>query len=378
EGITEIEGFLNGEDNMATVACLRQMGVNIEINKDYARIGGVGKKGLRPPKDVLYCGNSGTTMRLLCGLLAGQEFDSILSGDESLQKRPMKRVIQPLELMGACISAQKDGLHIKGRHLVGIDYKMPIHSAQVKSAIILAGLYAQGKTNVIELGEGLTRNHTENMMHYMIQDGVLKSRKISVPGDFSSAAFFVVLGLLMANEGLMIKGVGLNPTRTGLLTALRAMGGHIQTTIHHEIGGEAVGDIFVKKSRLKAIDLKGDLVPLMIDEIPIFAVAAAFATGTTTIQDAGELAIKESNRIVTISQELAKMGAKIAPTQEGLVIDGVESLHGAELDSHGDHRVAMAMAIAANSAQTPSTIKNAECMNISFPGFEQVLISSIK
>ncbi|MCL2753777.1 MAG: 3-phosphoshikimate 1-carboxyvinyltransferase, partial [Defluviitaleaceae bacterium] len=231
EGTTEVEGFLVGEDCLATISCLRQLGVRIDIGNDFVRVHGKGLHGLSAPKDVLHCGNSGTTMRLLCGLLAGQNFDSILDGDDSLQKRPMKRVIEPLRLMGANISAtgdEKSPLRIFGSALKGIRYKMPIHSAQVKSAITLAGLYADGETVVEEISAGTTRNHTELMLNYMTENGILTGKKIIVPSDFSSAAFFIVLGLLKADEGLVVRNVGLNPTRTGLLDALWAMGGDIE------------------------------------------------------------------------------------------------------------------------------------------------------
>ncbi|MCL2854471.1 MAG: 3-phosphoshikimate 1-carboxyvinyltransferase [Defluviitaleaceae bacterium] len=376
-GVTEVHGFLRGEDNLATVACLRQLGVECaeDVEGGILRVQGVGLHGLKAPKDVLYCGNSATTMRLLCGLLAGQGFDSVLDGDKSLQKRPMERVVAPLRMMGAKIDSL-DGfapLKIHGRPLNGIHYQMPIHSAQVKSAILLAGLYAAGKTTVAELGKGLTRNHTENMLTYMQGDNGLVARKIEVAGDFSSAAFFVVLGILLADEGLTIKNVGLNPTRTGLLSALRSMGGHVETRHIKTTGSEAVGDIFVKKSNLNAITLSGKQIPLMVDEIPIFAVCALFAAGTTIIKDAQELAIKETNRLHAMAAELAKMGANITADHQGMIIHGGKPLHGATLSSHGDHRIAMSLAIAAMAAKTPSILKNAHWAAISFPNFFNVL-----
>jgi len=382
EGVTEIEGFLAGEDCLATISCLRQLGMKVDINASGSvRVHGKGLRGLSTPNGVLDCGNSGTTARLLCGLLAGQNFDSVLDGDESLRKRPMARVIEPLRLMGAQITVGGDQgmpLRICGSHLRGIHYKMPIYSAQVKTAIILAGLYADDKTIVEEINEGLTRNHTELMLNHMTENGTLVGKKIVVPGDFSSAAFFIVLGLLKSDKGLVIRNVGLNPTRTGLLDALRAMGGDIKTQNVQSIWGEDVGDIFVSKSRLNGIVLQGDIVPLMIDEIPIFAVAAAFAQGETIIKDAAELMLKESNRIVAMTMELGKMGVDIAATNDGMIIKGAAGgetspLRGAILDSHGDHRVAMSLAIAALCADGKSVLHGAHWANVSFPNFFDII-----
>lgn len=385
EGVTEIDGFLAGDDCLATIDCLREMGVGIERSGDNVLVHGVGLHGLRKPGNMLYVGNSGTTLRLLTGLLVGQSFDCVLDGDKSIRCRPMDRVVLPLSQMGAKINGSCAPINIEGAKLKGIYYKMPINSAQVKSAILLAALYAQGETVVEELLAGVTRNHTEKMMAYMGIDlrisgkiirnkgGVLKGRKISVPSDFSSAAFFVVAGVLLAEDGLLIENVGINPTRTGLVDALRQMGAKIEIRNERILGNEEVGDIFVRKSRLRAMELRGDIVPRMIDEIPIFAVAALFAQGKTVIQDAEELAVKESNRIVTMITELAKMGAKIEPQHDGMVINGGLTLNEAVVDSHGDHRVAMALAIAATAAKGASIIKGAECVDVSFPEFFQLL-----
>ena len=389
EGITEIEGFLPGEDCLATIDCLRKLGVRIEHSGDVVRIFGVGLHGLKKPADTLYVGNSGTTLRLLTGLLAGQGFDATLDGDASIRKRPMDRVIQPLSQMGAKISGSHAPITIKGAKLRGIHYKMPINSAQVKSAILLAALYAQdGDTTVVEeLSIGAARNHTEKMMAHMgicldisgkiikYAGGVPGGRKISVPGDISSAAFFIVAGTLMAENGFMIKNVGINPTRTGLIDALRQMGAQIVISKPRILGTEEAGDIFVAKSALRAIKLKGDIVLRMIDEIPIFAVAALFAGGTTVIKDAEELAVKESNRITAMSSQLAKMGAVIGARHDGMIIHGGTTLNGAVVDSHSDHRVAMALAIAAVVANGETTIKNAHCVAISFPDFFHILDS---
>lgn len=386
EGVTEIDGFLAAEDCLATINCLRKLGVKIEHSGDAARVFGVGLHGLQKPTDALYVGNSGTTLRLLTGLLAGQSFDTMLDGDASIRRRPMDRVITPLTQMGANISGSKAPISIKGTKLRGTHYKMPIASAQVKSAILLAALYAQGETIVEEPTPGATRNHTENMMKHMGIDldisgkiikyngGILTGHKICVPGDFSSAAFFVVAGVLLAKDGLTIENVGINPTRIGLLDALRQMGAKISVSNRKKtLGNEEVGDIFVKKSALRPIVLSGDIVPRMIDEIPIFAVAALFASGTTEIRDAAELTVKESNRIAVMATELTKMGAKVQPQTDGMIIYENHPLTGAEIDSHEDHRVAMSLAIAATVAHNSTRIKNANCTNISFPNFFQIL-----
>lgn len=386
EGVTEISGFLAAEDCLATMDCLRKMGVKIEHSGDAVRVFGVGLHGMQKPNDVLYVGNSGTTLRLLTGLLAGQPFDTALDGDASIRRRPMDRVITPLSQMGANISGSTVPISIKGTKLRGTHYKMPIASAQVKSAILLAALYAQGETVVEELSYGATRNHTENMMAHMGIDldisgkiirykgGTLSGQKIDVLGDFSSAAFLIVAGMLLAEDGLVIENVGINPTRTGLLDALRQMGAEICINNRKEtLGNEEVGDIFVKKSTLRPITLAGEIVPRMIDEIPIFAVAALFAGGTTIIRDSAELAVKESNRITAMTTELTKMGAKIEPQADGMIIHGGQSLSGAEVDSHGDHRIAMALAIAATMARGDTLIKNTSCVNVSFPDFFQIL-----
>jgi len=388
QGITETDGFLHGEDCLATCSCLRQLGVEIELCKGAVRILGKGLHGLKKPSDVLYAGNSGTTMRLLAGLLACQSFDTVLDGDASLRRRPMKRIVTPLSHMGADIKGDFAPVYIKGTDskLHGIHYKMPMHSAQVKSAVLLAGLYAAGPVTVEELKEGLTRNHTENMMRYTGADlhidgtkitymgGVPLGRKITVPGDFSSAAYFIVAGILLAQNGLIIENVGINPTRTGLLDALLAMGADITIKDKRIVCGEEVGNIEVRRSVLKAVTLAGDIVPRMIDEIPVFAVAAANASGTTVIKDAEELAVKESNRINVMVNELTKMGVRIKAMHDGMVIHGGDSLKGAVLNSHGDHRAAMSLAVAGAAADSESVITDADCVNVSFPGFFDVFL----
>ena len=387
EGVTEIENFLPGEDCLATIDCLRKLGVEIKHNGDVVRVSGVGLHGLQKPKDTLYVGNSGTTLRLLMGLLAGQDFDCVLDGDASIRKRPMDRVVLPLSQMGAKITGSHAPISIQGAKLRGMRYKIPINSAQVKSAILLAALYAKGETVVEELVEGATRDHTEKMMAHMgisldisgkiirYAGGAPVGRKISVPGDFSSAAFFIAAGVLMAKDGLMVENVGINPTRTGLLDALRQMGAEIAVEKCKISGGEETGDIFVRKSALRAIELKGNIAPRMIDEIPIFTVVALFAEGITVIQDAEELAVKESNRIEAMSSELAKMGAIVKPRRDGMIIHGGIPLIGTMVESHGDHRIAMALAIAVTAARVETTIKNTQCINISFPDFFHILDS---
>jgi len=365
KGKLHINNFLMGDDCLATAMCLMQMGIEIEINKNDVVVNGRGLHGFSAPKDVLYAGNSGTTLRLLTGLLAGQNFNSIIDGDDSLRQRPMDRVILPLTQMGANIDGNFAPIKIFGTKLRGIHYKMPINSAQVKSAIMLAGLYADGETAVEELGCNLIRNHTEIMIDYLKSGG----STIYVPGDFSSAAFLIAAGLLLADEGLMIKDVGVNSTRTGLLDALSQMGADINLLNKRNISGEDIADIYVKKSRLQGIALQANIVPRMIDEVPIFAVLSLFAEGKTIIRNAAELKIKESNRIETMTTELKKLGANIAATNDGMEIYGGFPLHGAELYSHADHRVAMSLAIAALASRGPSLIKNAACVDISFPGF---------
>ena len=374
-GVTEVSGFLAGEDCLATARCLGQMGVEIEFTGEGVRVLGRGLHGLAAPGDVLYVGNSGTTIRLLAGLLAGQNFNAVLDGDASIRRRPMDRVVRPLAMMGAKIKGDFAPLHVEGARLRGINYQMPLNSAQVKSAILLAGLYARGRTVVRELGAGLTRDHTEIMIEHMRSaEGKLLGRGIVVPGDFSSAAFFIVAGLLLADEGgLLLEGVGVNPTRTGMLEALAAMGARIEVRRRRWANGEEIGDVFVRRSRLRGIVLEGGLVPRMIDEVPVFAVAAAFAEGVTVIRDAGELAVKESNRIDAMAAGLGKMGARVEQRVDGMSIQGGGVLRGAVVESYGDHRVAMALGVAALGACGETIIRDAGCVDVSFPGFFEVL-----
>lgn len=387
KGDTVITGFLRGDDCMSTISCFKKLGIDIDVTEDKVVVHGKGLKGLSAPTEVLDVGNSGTTIRLISGILSAQNFDTTLNGDASIQKRPMKRVINPLSLMGADIESTNDGyapLTIHGRELEGIEYTMPVASAQVKSSILLASLFAKGKTVINE--PVASRDHTEIMLNYFGADikndnGVITStpvqelygKELEVPGDISSAAFFMVAGLIVPNSHIIIENVGINPTRTGIIDALQAMGGYVKVINERKSGGELVGDIEVKTSDLKATTLEGSIIPRMIDEIPVFAVAALCAEGTTVVKDATELKVKESNRIATMGEELGKMGVKITETDDGMIIEGGQKLKGAEVYSHLDHRVAMSCAVAGLVAEGSTTITEADCVAISFPDFYELL-----
>lgn len=395
EGVMEIEHFLSGEDCLATIHCFRALGVDITINGTQVTVRGQGLHGLRKPAQALDVGNSGTTLRLMSGLLAGQAFESRLTGDASIQKRPMNRVIIPLSQMGAQVEGTPvpggtgvaAPITVKGGKLNGIQYTLPVASAQVKSAILLASLYAAGETIITEPEP--TRDHTEIMLRYLGADiekkgdriysrpvERLHARPVIVPGDISSAAFWIVAAACFNPPGvaLTIQNVGINETRTGILTALRAMGADIR--VHHETErcGERVADLTIQAAPLTGTTVSGALIPRMIDEIPALAVAALYAKGRTVIRDAAELKVKESNRIHTVATELGKLGAHITETEDGLVIDGGYPLHGAVTDSHQDHRLAMSLAVAAIGAEGDTEIENSECVDISFPGFYQRLL----
>ena len=387
KGDTEITGFLRGDDCMSTISCFKKLGIDIDVTDDKVIVHGKGLKGLSAPKETLDVGNSGTTIRLISGILSAQNFDSVLNGDASIQKRPMKRVINPLSLMGASIESTNDGyapLTIHGSKLKAIEYTMPVASAQVKSAILLASLFAEGTTVINE--PVASRDHTEIMLIYFGADnknnkGVITSspvdelygRNLEVPGDISSAAFFMVAGLVVPDSHIIIENVGINPTRTGIIDALQAMGGYVKVLNERKSGGELVGDIEVKTSHLKATTLEGSIIPRMIDEIPVFAVAALCAEGTTYVKDASELKVKESNRIATMSTELGKMGVTITETDDGMIIEGNQKLKGSTVYSHLDHRVAMSCAIAALIAEGNTAITDADCVGISFPDFYDIL-----
>ncbi len=387
KGDTHIRGFLTGDDCMSTIRCFRNLGIDIETSGENVTVHGKGLKGLSAPKNHLDVGNSGTTIRLISGILSAQNFDTVLNGDLSIQKRPMKRVIYPLSLMGAHIESTNDGyapLTVHGKNLKAIEYTMPVASAQVKSSILLASLFAEGTTVINE--PVASRNHTEIMLNHFganikNTNGVITStpvnelyaKDLKVPGDISSAAFFIVAGLIVPNSHIIIENVGINPTRTGIIDALKAMGGNITILNARKSAGEEVGDIEVKASKLKAIELKGDIIPRMIDEIPVFAVAALCAEGTTHVKDAQELKVKESDRIATMSAELGKMGVKITETDDGMIIKGNQKLKGAEVYSHLDHRVAMSCAVAGLVAEGDTVITEGDCVGISFPNFYELL-----
>lgn len=387
-GKSRVTGFLMGDDCLSTIRCFRQMGVPIELSDTELMIHGVGLHGLTCPKDVLYAGNSGTTTRLICGILAGQSFTSTLDGDSSIRRRPMGRIIAPLSQMGANIQGL-DGnfcpLTIEGSALHGISYTMPVASAQLKSSILLAGLYAEGETSIIEPAP--SRDHTERMLRAMgcsvTTEGArvkikpsdtLHAFDISVPGDISSAAFFLVAGLILPNSEILIQNVGVNPTRTGILDVLRAMGGNIEA-VNCRDKDEPVCDLLVRSSRLHGTEIGGEIIPRLIDELPVLAVAAVFAEGKTVIKDAQELKVKESNRIAAMVTELMKTGAEVEETPDGMQITGGMKPHGAAFQTYGDHRIAMSMAVCALGCQGASEIDLPESVNISYPGFFDTLTS---
>lgn len=383
-GMTEITNFLSGADCLSTISCFREMGIPIEITNEMVMVHGKGIHGLTAPNAVLDVGNSGTTARLISGILAGQQFTSHLTGDASIQKRPMKRILTPLQLMHADISSDFDNecvpLSIHGKTLTGIHYDSPVASAQVKSCVLLAGLYADQKTSVTE--PVLSRNHTELMLSAfgakvssagstasIEPNPTLFGRQLFVPGDISSAAYFIAAGLIVPNSEILIKNVGVNPTRDGILKAALEMGGDIQPLNEHVVSGEPVCDLLVHSSSLHGITIDGSIIPTLIDEIPVIAVMAAFAEGTTTIRDAAELTVKESNRIDAVVSNLRAMGGDIEPLADGMVICGGKPLHGAQIDSYLDHRIAMSFAVAALAADGTTSIKDGECVNISYPNF---------
>lgn len=390
-GTTRVNGFLKGEDTLNTLEAFRAMGVDWRWEKEALIINGRGRDGLREPGDVIDLGNSGTSMRLLTGLVAGLDHVTVFTGDESLRNRPMGRVTGPLRLMGAQIDGRtgRDNkelapLKIRGRRLNGIRYELPVASAQVKSALLLAGLWAEGVTELKEPGP--SRDHTEIMLGgfgarveksgegwLRLVGGAgddLVGQDITVPGDFSSAAFFLVAAAITPGSDLTVQKVGINPTRTGALEILRAMGADIIEENKEKSGSEHYADITARHSKLEGIEIKGDMVVRAIDEFPIIAVAASYAKGKTVIKDAGELRVKESDRISVMAGELAKMGAVVEELPDGMIIEGGRPLKGAEVRSHGDHRIAMALAVAALGAEGETVIENTGCIATSFPSFE--------
>lgn len=384
KGVTEVHNFLQGADCLSTIDCFSKMGILCENNGEIVRIHGKGLRGLTAPTETLDAGNSGTTTRLISGILAAQNFTTILTGDESIQSRPMGRIITPLHQMGADIKSLHDNncapLRITGQALHGTHYMSPVASAQIKSAVLFAGLYANGSTSVTE--PFLSRNHTELMFESFGVDIVsdqttatvkpaseLLAQKIIVPGDISSAAYFIAAALIVPNSCIRIKNVGINPTRAGILDVCYAMGADITMENVRDDVGEPMADLIVKTSNLKATTVEGPIIPRLIDEIPIIAVMACFASGQTVIKDAAELKVKESNRIDVMVENLRNMGADIIGTEDGLIINGGKELHGATIDSKLDHRIAMSFAIAALTADGETTIQGAECVDISYPSF---------
>ena len=381
-----VTGLSNGEDVASTARCLRAMGVEIEPGNEpgAVAVNGAGWE-LQEPKDVLDAGNSGTSMRLLSGILAGQPFTSVLNGDASLRSRPMGRVVQPLQQMGASIMGRQNGtlapLTVRGGSLNGIEYDLPVASAQVKSCIMLAGLAARGETVLRQ--PALTRDHTERMVTAMggtvasdgltlsVQPAELAAMDIAVPGDISSAAFWLVAGLCHPRARVLVRGVGLNPSRTGIIDALQAMGAGegLKLVEERTEGGEPVADLLVTPAELSGVEIGGDMIPRILDEIPVLAVAACYAQGTTVIRDAAELRVKESDRIDTTVTELSRMGASIEAREDGMVIHGGGGLTGALCDSHRDHRLAMALGVAGLVAGGETVIEGAEDASISYPAF---------
>lgn len=390
EGTSRISGLLRGEDCLSTLKAFQSLGVEVEDRaEDELIIHGRGL-ALQEPADVIDCGNSGTTMRLMSGILAGQPFFSVLTGDKYLRNRPMGRVINPLKSMGATILGRNDSskapFAICGGQLKPMEYRSPIASAQVKSALLLAGMQMEGTTTVYE--PHLSRDHSERMLRFFGADVVsfeggasitgpvrLQGRDVVVPGDISSAAFFLVAGLIVPDSELVLKNVGINPTRSGIIDILQQMGGSIELVNEREVGGEPVADLVVKSSSLKGIEIGGDLIPRAIDEFPVVSVAAAFADGVTTIRDAKELRVKETDRIAAMCESLGALGADITPLDDGMEIVGGQDLRGGTVQSFGDHRIAMSMAIAALCAGAEVEIVDTQCTETSFPGFWELLTS---
>lgn len=390
EGETIIENFLSGEDCLSTIECFRKLGVEIKGPEEGSvRVRGRGLDGLKEPGDILDAGNSGTTMRLALGVLAGQKFFSVITGDDSLRRRPMARVTGPLRLMGAQIEGRHSGnlapLAVRGGDLKPINYNSPLASAQVKSAVLLAGLFAQGNTVVTEPYR--SRDHTERMLRYFgaeleVDDKSVRikgrprltGRKLTVPGDISSAAFLMVAASTVPGSDLTITGVGINPARSGIVDALVEMGAGIELLNPREEGGEPVGDIRVRYTgKLSGLSLGGEIIPRLIDEVPVLAVAAALAEGKTEIRDAAELKVKESNRIATTARLMTGFGVEVEELADGLLIRGGRPLTGCVCESGGDHRIAMAAAVAGMLASGKTVVRGAECIDVSFPGFSDIL-----
>ena len=386
KGTTEVYGFLQGADCLSSIDCFRKMGVIIENtgNDGIVIIQGRGLRGLVSPSETLDVGNSGTTTRLMSGILAAQTFTSRVNGDASIQKRPMGRIMTPLSMMGADITSENNNgcapLIIHGKKLKGINYQSPVASAQVKSAVLFAGLYADGETSVTE--PAVSRNHTELMFKEFGVDietegktvtvkpaTELYARQVYVPGDISSAAYFIVAGLITPNSCITIKNVGINPTRDGIIRVCQMMGADIEVSEHEGRTEEPTADITVRTSTLKGCTIGGEIIPTLIDELPVIAILACFADGTTIIKDAEELKVKESNRIDVVVNNLRAMGADVQATDDGMIINGGKELHGAVIDSRLDHRIAMSFAVAAMNSDGETEILGSECVDISYPAF---------
>lgn len=392
KGTTKITNFLPGADCLATIECFRRMGIVITREGTSVTVHGRGLHGLSAPDTPLDVGNSGTTTRLISGILSGQPFETVLSGDASLNSRPMGRIMKPLSQMGASITSINENncapLKIRPGQLHGIHYDSPVSSAQVKSSVLLAGLYADGETSVTE--PALSRDHTERMLSAfganirseVHSDGTatavirpckeLYGQTVTVPGDISSAAYFIAAGLLVPDSEILIRNTGINPTRSGILTVCRQMGADI-TYLNETADGEPTADLLVRTSRLHGTVIEGSIIPTLIDEIPIIAVLAAAAEGTTIIRDAAELKVKETDRIATVTAGLRAMGADVIPTDDGMIINGGRALHGAAIESCLDHRLAMAFAIAGLIADGTTEIKDSECVDVSYPAFFETL-----
>jgi 3-phosphoshikimate 1-carboxyvinyltransferase len=385
EGPTDIIGYLEGEDCLRTLTAIQALGVDVTRKAPgHFRIAGVGLEGLQEPEDVIDCGNSGTTARLLMGMLAGQPFWTVLTGDDSLRRRPMGRVAEPLRQMGAGVVGRAEGrrlpLAVRGaRPLEALSYVSPVASAQVKSALLLAGLWARGPVSVRE--PTASRDHTERMLGQfgarlsvdqgtvtLLPGTALHATTVAVPGDVSAAAFLLVAAAFVPDSRVVVRGVGINPTRTGLLEAIAAMGARLERT-DAAAAAEPHATLCIETTALRGVTIGGALVPRLIDEVPVLAVAAAVAGGRTEIRDAGELRVKESDRLAALARELVKMGARVAECTDGLVIDGVARLQGARVDSGGDHRVAMALGVAALAARGETIVENTACVATSFPQF---------
>ena len=389
QGETRIYNFLNSLDCLKTLECMQTLGAEIELGEDNSvKIKGKGLYGLQEPKDILDVGNSGTTIRLLTGLLSGQDFYSVLNGDDSIRWRPMKRVVEPLRLIGADIWGRKDGqfapLSVRGNKLNTLQYILPVASAQVKTALLLAGIYTTGETVIKEPLP--TRDHTERMLEIMEADikisppevkvmgrKELKGTDIFIPGDISSAAYFIAAASILRDSQIIIKQVGVNPTRTGIIEILKKMGTKIDILNYRIKSNEPQADLKIEYSELKGVEIRKEEVPLLIDELPLIAVVASQAKGKTVVSGAKELRVKETDRIKPIVSELKKMGVDIKEKEDGFIVEGPSKLKGTVCESYNDHRIAMSLAVAALLAEGKTVIQNSECIDISFPGFEKVL-----